>query len=202
MAGLCVPLPTLRRAPRDKAARLGASVVRYAFTAEDFHHILLAGLPAHSLEGRTTQQLQGRAASFEALASLGHLRMTAWGAPNPSAPSFSLPIRQERKRRSNPSRIPPSGLLTWGCAELRSHTLGHLFVRARSTSLSRAWSFEDGARRSGQGRPAGPPRSGLALTRSSTPSGSSGRDEERFMMPGGPFAVFLRSRSSRFRDQV
>jgi hypothetical protein len=36
------------------SARLGASVVRYAFTAEDFHLILLAGLPAHSLEGRTT----------------------------------------------------------------------------------------------------------------------------------------------------
>ncbi len=35
----------------DATARLGASVVRYAFTAEDFHLILLAGLPAHSLEG-------------------------------------------------------------------------------------------------------------------------------------------------------
>jgi hypothetical protein len=28
-------------------ARLGASVVRYSFTAVDFHHLLLAGLPAH-----------------------------------------------------------------------------------------------------------------------------------------------------------
>ncbi len=28
-------------------ARLGASVGRYAFTAEDFHLLLLAGLPAH-----------------------------------------------------------------------------------------------------------------------------------------------------------
>ena len=28
-------------------ARLGASVVRYAFTVEDFHLLLLAGLPAH-----------------------------------------------------------------------------------------------------------------------------------------------------------
>ena len=36
----------------DMTARLGASVVRYAFTAEDLHLILLAGLPAHSLEGR------------------------------------------------------------------------------------------------------------------------------------------------------
>ena len=29
------------------AARLGASVGRYAFTVEDFHPLLLAGLPAH-----------------------------------------------------------------------------------------------------------------------------------------------------------
>ena len=77
------------------SARLGASVVRYAFTAEDFHLILLAGLPAHSLEGRTTWQLHARAASFEALASLGHLRMTAWGARNPSASVIA-------------SRFPPS----------------------------------------------------------------------------------------------
>jgi hypothetical protein len=28
-------------------ARLGASVARYTFTAEDFHLLLLAGLPAH-----------------------------------------------------------------------------------------------------------------------------------------------------------
>ncbi|HEX5934744.1 MAG TPA: hypothetical protein VFY63_11315, partial [Pseudorhizobium sp.] len=28
-------------------ARLGASVVRYSFTVEDFHLLLLAGLPAH-----------------------------------------------------------------------------------------------------------------------------------------------------------
>ncbi len=42
----------------DMTARLGASVVRYAFTAEDLHLILLAGLPAHSLEGwRRTQSL-------------------------------------------------------------------------------------------------------------------------------------------------
>jgi hypothetical protein len=31
-------------------ARLGADVVRYSFIAVDFHHLLLAGLPAHSLE--------------------------------------------------------------------------------------------------------------------------------------------------------
>ena len=29
-------------------ARLGASVDRYSFTAVDLHHLLLAGLPAHS----------------------------------------------------------------------------------------------------------------------------------------------------------
>jgi hypothetical protein len=35
----------------DTSARLGASVARYAFTAEDFHLILLAGLPAHIAVG-------------------------------------------------------------------------------------------------------------------------------------------------------
>ena len=29
-------------------ARLGADVDRYSFIAVDFHHLLLAGLPAHS----------------------------------------------------------------------------------------------------------------------------------------------------------
>src|SRR5271170_8073297 len=33
----------------DACARLGADVDRYSFIAVDFHHILLAGLPAHSL---------------------------------------------------------------------------------------------------------------------------------------------------------
>jgi hypothetical protein len=32
----------------DACARLGADVGRYSFIAVDFHHILLAGLPAHS----------------------------------------------------------------------------------------------------------------------------------------------------------
>ncbi len=32
-------------------ARLGADVVCYAFIVVDFHHLLLAGLPAHSLIG-------------------------------------------------------------------------------------------------------------------------------------------------------
>ncbi len=31
----------------DTCARLGADVVCYAFIAVDFHHLLLAGLPAH-----------------------------------------------------------------------------------------------------------------------------------------------------------
>ena len=32
----------------DACARLGADVVRYSFIVVDFHHLLLAGLPAHS----------------------------------------------------------------------------------------------------------------------------------------------------------
>jgi hypothetical protein len=31
----------------DACARLGANAVRYSFIAVDFHHLLLAGLPAH-----------------------------------------------------------------------------------------------------------------------------------------------------------
>jgi hypothetical protein len=31
----------------EACARLGADVVRYTFIAKDFHHLLLAGLPAH-----------------------------------------------------------------------------------------------------------------------------------------------------------
>jgi hypothetical protein len=37
----------------DRHARRGADVGRYSFIAVDFHHLLLAGLPAHSLEPRT-----------------------------------------------------------------------------------------------------------------------------------------------------
>jgi hypothetical protein len=32
----------------DACARLGADVVCYSFIAVDFHHLLLAGLPAHA----------------------------------------------------------------------------------------------------------------------------------------------------------
>jgi hypothetical protein len=32
----------------ETCARFGADVVCYAFIAADFHHLLLAGLPAHS----------------------------------------------------------------------------------------------------------------------------------------------------------
>jgi len=31
----------------DACARLGADVGRYSFIVVDFHHLLLAGLPAH-----------------------------------------------------------------------------------------------------------------------------------------------------------
>jgi len=35
--------------PLNAAARLGADADRYSFIVVDFHHLLLAGLPAHSL---------------------------------------------------------------------------------------------------------------------------------------------------------
>jgi hypothetical protein len=42
---LACTLPYRRFA--DVLARLGADVVRYTFIVMDFHHLLLAGLPAH-----------------------------------------------------------------------------------------------------------------------------------------------------------
>jgi hypothetical protein len=46
---LACTLPCRRFAPSLAAdnARLGADVGRYSFIAVDFHHLLLAGLPAH-----------------------------------------------------------------------------------------------------------------------------------------------------------
>ena len=74
--------------------------------------------------------------------------------------------------------------------------IGQLFVRLETSSSSRPWKYGDGARRSSQGRPAGPPRSGLALTRSSTPSGWHGRGE---VLAHRPFGCRLAiSGSSRF----
>jgi hypothetical protein len=64
------------------------------------HPEALARPSRASLEGRTTWQLHGRAASFEALASLGHLRMTVWEARNPSACFFLVAHR-------------PGGRSTW-----------------------------------------------------------------------------------------
>ena len=46
---LAYALPYRRFTPAltDDGARLGADVGRYSFIAMDFHHLLLAGLPAH-----------------------------------------------------------------------------------------------------------------------------------------------------------
>jgi hypothetical protein len=42
----------------DYCARLGDSVACYTFTVMDFHHLLLAGLPAHSALGLETKTSQ------------------------------------------------------------------------------------------------------------------------------------------------
>jgi len=39
----------------DACARLGADVVCYSFIVTDFHHLLLAGLPAHYVDGSHLQ---------------------------------------------------------------------------------------------------------------------------------------------------
>src|SRR5260370_9967132 len=41
----------------DANARLGADVDRYSFTVVDLHHLLLAGLPAHSEFSRPSHQV-------------------------------------------------------------------------------------------------------------------------------------------------
>ncbi len=40
----------------DDGARLGADVVRYSFIVVDLHHLLLAGLPAHTHSTFTCRQ--------------------------------------------------------------------------------------------------------------------------------------------------
>jgi hypothetical protein len=42
-----LPCRRFAAALADDSARLGADVVRYSFIVMDFHHLLLAGLPAH-----------------------------------------------------------------------------------------------------------------------------------------------------------
>jgi hypothetical protein len=42
-----LPCRRFTAALADDSARLGADVVRYSFIVMDFHHLLLAGLPAH-----------------------------------------------------------------------------------------------------------------------------------------------------------
>jgi hypothetical protein len=49
MAGLCSPLPTLRRCHRGHPRTARADVDRYAFTARDLHPLLLTVSPTHSV---------------------------------------------------------------------------------------------------------------------------------------------------------
>jgi len=46
-----IPCRRFADALAGNCARLGADVVCYSFIAVDSHHLLLAGLPAHSLPG-------------------------------------------------------------------------------------------------------------------------------------------------------
>jgi hypothetical protein len=54
---LAYALPCRRFTPAfaGDGARLGADVVRYSFIAVDLHHLLLAGLPAHTHPTRATR---------------------------------------------------------------------------------------------------------------------------------------------------
>ena len=54
MAGLCAPLPTLRRRPHGRLRRLEVDVVSYSFIVSDLHRLLVAGLPAHCEKFWTT----------------------------------------------------------------------------------------------------------------------------------------------------
>ena len=48
-----IPCRRFAGALAGNGARLGADVVCYSFIAVDLHHLLLAGLPAHSQMGQT-----------------------------------------------------------------------------------------------------------------------------------------------------
>jgi len=50
-------------------ARLRADVVCYAFIVVDLHHLLLAGLPAHSAWGRSSKRFTNRWRSVDRLIS-------------------------------------------------------------------------------------------------------------------------------------
>ena len=52
MAPICSPADASPTSSRTPAHGLGSMWGRYSFIAVDFHHLLLAGLPAHSLELR------------------------------------------------------------------------------------------------------------------------------------------------------
>src|SRR5438874_7422235 len=54
MAGLCAPLSTLRQYPHGYLRMTRVDAVRYSFIVMDLHHLLLAGLPAHSGLPRST----------------------------------------------------------------------------------------------------------------------------------------------------
>src|SRR5580693_10159968 len=60
-----LPCPRFADVLADACARLGADVDRYSFIEVDLHHILLAGLPAHSLALRPAH-------------SRGHLYVTSY----------------------------------------------------------------------------------------------------------------------------
>jgi hypothetical protein len=53
----------------NASARLGADVVRYSFIAVDSHHLLLAGLPAHTKNVFERSCTPGRATAFGTVCS-------------------------------------------------------------------------------------------------------------------------------------
>ena len=80
----------------DARARLGADVGRYSFIAVDFHHLLLAGLPAHSLALRPAH-------------SRGHLFVTRY----PKASDISSPPCLLRL-------LPAGAVAGWDCTHWKA----------------------------------------------------------------------------------
>ena len=77
-------------------------------------------------------------------------------------------------QRSNPG-CHRGGILDCSHGDLVCQGRRSAFCSIAASFSSRPLGLSDGARRSRQGRPGGPPRSGLTLTRASTPSGFGGR---------------------------
>ena len=92
----------------DANARLGADVDRYSFIVVDLHHLLLAGLPAHSAP-RPKRTIDRGSAPGKPLAEPGRRVDPDARSPAPLAASASLARRVPLSRTAASPRRPDGG---------------------------------------------------------------------------------------------